>query len=937
MDSILKILSDTPCKIYCDFELKGEVVANSIFRLELRKGTYILEFVSIENDNYRISQEYIMQSNDEQDLLKIYFLEIIDAQKRENEFWKIAELPEEFINKEKIKEKYNLIINKTDTVGLLGVNIGGQWDDIMGWYIEGGKFGCVNKLGEIQIPIIYDNEIIFKNKNVTVAQLGEKKFLINKFGEIAFDNDYDEVEDFVTDYCVVGKDQSYGIIDSTGKIIIPIQYNAIKLLKHNQNHAIIWANLNEKWGVLDTNNNIISPFYYDEICINSTTISIRKNNLWGVSKHDGEIVTPVVYEFISKDDFKNETLVKRNNQFGVLNYNLKNLYLSSSDKKNPHEVVPCQYDAMYDDYGRDTDSYSNLFRLYFIKVNEDKTITCHRYDDIGNLICEFTCEKFNRNEVWRNEKCGIINAQGETIIHCEYDEIDSLSSGYSSIGYKVKKDNLWGFISKEGEVLSECLYDKIEDAGYYNEINLIFIIAIIGNKFRMLMQSPFDLLLSQVGDEYDKIQYRFDPNNHETKGFFAVKLGINWAIADLSNFKMISKFIYSGIYYYSEKEAEIMQIIDNRRLYGLFSLVENKESEECRYLQFHDDRNCNWVAVYDKSLKKEGIVIQKTNKVIVPFVNDYIRIYFGLKSNCFVIGKDIKYNSDSFYGVSNGKFAITNTKMELITDYIFKDIHHFVAKPTYLSLSLLNPKHNADIELNNEYIQYIAPLFEYYKYDDKTIIDSCPFKNLTLFIDVETTGLSLKGGESYDNLDNWSHIVQLGFILCDDNFGKLSERSIILKPEKYNIPIESTIIHGITHDFALNNGENRFDVLSYMDRILSNVDVVIGHNIEFDLNTLKCEILRAKGSKNILFENKNHKVIDTMKIGCDICRIPSYKSGEKYKWPTLDELYTKLFNKSFNGQHNAMNDIKATYECYFEMINNKTYNVSKIGSGSLPF
>ena len=74
-----------------------------------------------------------------------------------------------------------------------------------------------------------------------------------------------------------------------------------------------------------------------------------------------------------------------------------------------------------------------------------------------------------------------------------------------------------------------------------------------------------------------------------------------------------------------------------------------------------------------------------------------------------------------------------------------------------------------------------------------------------------------------------------------------------------------------------------------------------------------------------------------MKMGCDICCIPSYKFGEKFKWPTLEELHAKLFNKSFNGQHNAINDIKATYECYFEMINNKTYNVSKTESDSLPF
>lgn len=57
-----------------------------------------------------------------------------------------------------------------------------------------------------------------------------------------------------------------------------------------------------------------------------------------------------------------------------------------------------------------------------------------------------------------------------------------------------------------------------------------------------------------------------------------------------------------------------------------------------------------------------------------------------------------------------------------------------------------------------------------------------------------------------------------------------------------------------------------------------------------------------------------------MKLGAEICKIPSSIRGEKYKWPTLYELYRKLFGKSFQGQHNAINDVKATYECYCKMI-----------------
>lgn len=44
MHSILKILVDQRCQVFCDFDLKGEASPNSLFKIELRKGTHILEF-----------------------------------------------------------------------------------------------------------------------------------------------------------------------------------------------------------------------------------------------------------------------------------------------------------------------------------------------------------------------------------------------------------------------------------------------------------------------------------------------------------------------------------------------------------------------------------------------------------------------------------------------------------------------------------------------------------------------------------------------------------------------------------------------------------------------------------------------------------------------------------------------------------------------------
>ena len=42
MSSILKIITDIQCQIYCDYKKIGEAFPNTIFKIELRKGTYII-------------------------------------------------------------------------------------------------------------------------------------------------------------------------------------------------------------------------------------------------------------------------------------------------------------------------------------------------------------------------------------------------------------------------------------------------------------------------------------------------------------------------------------------------------------------------------------------------------------------------------------------------------------------------------------------------------------------------------------------------------------------------------------------------------------------------------------------------------------------------------------------------------------------------------
>ena len=66
-----------------------------------------------------------------------------------------------------------------------------------------------------------------------------------------------------------------------------------------------------------------------------------------------------------------------------------------------------------------------------------------------------------------------------------------------------------------------------------------------------------------------------------------------------------------------------------------------------------------------------------------------------------------------------------------------------------------------------------------------------------------------------------------------------------------------------------------------------------------------------------LYEMLKRKTkICTMKQSVNCCKIPS---GSRYKYPTLSELHTFLFDKSFENAHDAMEDVRATLRCFIEL------------------
>ena len=184
-----------------------------------------------------------------------------------------------------------------------------------------------------------------------------------------------------------------------------------------------------------------------------------------------------------------------------------------------------------------------------------------------------------------------------------------------------------------------------------------------------------------------------------------------------------------------------------------------------------------------------------------------------------------------------------------------------------------------------------------------------------IFFDTETTGTPRNYNAPVTDTYNWPRLVQLGWIISDESGYVIKQRNYIVKPNGFVIPQDASNIHGITTEYARNYGRDLNFVLCVFFYDLNNADRIVGHNIDFDQHIVGAELYRLGMSYDRIF---SLPVTCTMKSSIDYCKLPPIRYGE-YKWPKLEELYIKLFGRSFSGAHDAGADILATKECYFEL------------------
>lgn len=192
-----------------------------------------------------------------------------------------------------------------------------------------------------------------------------------------------------------------------------------------------------------------------------------------------------------------------------------------------------------------------------------------------------------------------------------------------------------------------------------------------------------------------------------------------------------------------------------------------------------------------------------------------------------------------------------------------------------------------------------------------------------LFFDTETTGVPKNYKAPASDLYNWPRLVQLGYLIYDANGTLITSGNHIIKPDNFTIPIESSAIHGITTQKAIDEGVDLVSVLLEIRNHIENVDYLVAHNMAFDEKILGAEFLR----NNMLNIIENKTKICTMESSIEFCAI---LNSYGYKWPKLSELHFKLFGYDFDGAHDAFSDIEATAKCFWELKKNGLVKLSPI-------
>ena len=254
----------------------------------------------------------------------------------------------------------------------------------MAWVEQNGKYGIYNIDGTVIQP--WDIE---------------KAYVMNENSGTTYLT-FDDFPDSSTPYIHIVVNGMTGVLSGkTYKTVIPCKYGYISPVINER----AFYKANNKWGIMDIQNNSIQDAIYDKIKINNnwlsdafTTEGIFQDNMYvfigdkqGIIDKNGKAFIPVKYDSLGVFS-ENMIVAKCGNLYGYIN-------------SNGEECIPLKY-SHADNFSEGLAAVKNEKGKYmFIDASGVMVIKPHEYDRVGHFQ-NGTCKVYRKNKVWEIDREG---------------------------------------------------------------------------------------------------------------------------------------------------------------------------------------------------------------------------------------------------------------------------------------------------------------------------------------------------------------------------------------------------------------------------------------------------------------------------------------------------------------------------------------------------
>lgn len=294
------------------------------------------------------------------------------------------------------------------------------------------KCGFIDRIGNVLIPIIYDNVENFDDKGFCSAKINDKYGFIDRNGNWVISPLFDDVwyKFNKNDYCGAEFDGKWGIINRTGNWLTQPSFDSVG---ETDDLDYIRVTAGQKWGFIDSTGNVLIPLIYDAVdeFDDKGFCRTKINDQFGFIDRNGNWIIPPVYDELGFN-FDNDGFIKaeKKEKWGFI------------DRKGNWLIQPIFNSVFwFDDEGYCMAEINEKFGFIDRKGNWLISPT-YKNEMFGDFIDFF--DQNNLAKVKINEKFGLINRKGEFIFDTEHHLLELVEEGL----YKISTNNKYGYVDK---------------------------------------------------------------------------------------------------------------------------------------------------------------------------------------------------------------------------------------------------------------------------------------------------------------------------------------------------------------------------------------------------------------------------------------------------------------------------------------------------------